>query len=127
MNIKPMTDIMQADAEMQSAPDHKARDQGGACPACGGKVAFALVSAVLWEGDTLSVVRGVPALVCGACHDQFFADDTVMRLDLLRAGGFADTPRVTEMTVPVFAFPADTAPPDPPAPDPPPPDTTAKT
>lgn len=122
MNIKPMTDIMQADAEMQSVPDHKARDHGGACPACGGKAAFAHVSAVLWEGDALSVVRGVPALVCGACHDQFFADDTVMRLDLMRAGGFAGAPMVTEMTVPVFAFPADTTPTKPT-----PADTTAKT
>ncbi len=110
MNIKPMTDITQAEAAPQNAADQSAPDQGGACPACGGKVAFAHVSAVLWEGDALSVVHGVPALVCGACHDQFFADDTVMRLDLMRAGGFAGAPVVTEMTVPVFAFPADTIP-----------------
>ena len=98
MNIKPTKDITQADAAL---------DQAGTCPGCGGKVAFAHVSAALWEGDALSVVRGVPALVCGACHEQFFADDTVMRLDLMRAGGFASAPMVTEIIVPVFAFQAD--------------------
>lgn len=76
------------------------------CPACGGAVRAAIVSTALWEGDSLSVVRDVPALVCGACHEHFFADATVMRLDLMRACGFASVPVVAQMTVPVFAFPA---------------------
>ena len=76
------------------------------CPTCGAEVRAATVSTALWEGDALSVVRDVPALVCRGCHEHYFSDDTVMRLDLMRAGGFASASAVGEMSVPVFRFPA---------------------
>ncbi|PKP74836.1 MAG: hypothetical protein CVT84_06310 [Alphaproteobacteria bacterium HGW-Alphaproteobacteria-6] len=82
------------------------QEAGGLCPACGATVIAATVSTALWEGDALSVVRDVPALVCRGCHEHYFADDTVMRLDLMRAGDFASAPVVAQMIVPVFAFPA---------------------
>ncbi len=78
----------------------------GTCPACGAKIEAATVSTALWEGDALSVVCNVPALTCRGCHERYFADDTVMRLDLMRAGRFASEKPVAQMTVPVFAFPA---------------------
>jgi YgiT-type zinc finger domain-containing protein len=78
----------------------------GTCPACGSKVEAATVITALWEGDALSVVRNVPALVCRGCQERYFADDTVMRLDLMRAGRFASETPIAQMTVPVFAFPA---------------------
>jgi len=107
-------DQMMTDAAQRAAPVEPETERtadgvetpAGICPACGGAVTAAIVSTALWEGDSLSVVRDVPALVCGACHEHFFADATVMRLDLMRAGGFALVPVVAQMTVPVFTFPA---------------------
>ena len=77
----------------------------GICPACGAGVEAAIVSAALWEGDALSVVRNVPALVCHGCHERYFADETVMRLDLMRAGRFSSEKPIAQISVPVFAFP----------------------
>ena len=79
---------------------------GSACPACGASVAAETVSTALWQGESLIVVRDVPALVCRGCHERYFGDDTAMRLDLIRAGRIASAGPVAQMTVPVFRFPA---------------------
>lgn len=91
-----------AQADTRSA----AQDGRAACPACGGRLSSASVSTALWEGEALSVVRNVPALVCRSCHERYFDDHTVMRLDLMRAGGFGSETAVAEWRVPVYAFPA---------------------
>ncbi len=77
----------------------------GACPACGGAVARARVSTAFWEDEDLAVIRDVPALVCQSCRERYFEDDTVMRLDLMRARGFAGQGAVMRLSVPVYAFP----------------------
>jgi len=78
---------------------------GGACPGCGGVVVRSSVSTALWEGDALAVVRDVPALVCPSCHERYFEDDTVMRLDLMRARGFSGQQAAEHLNVPVYAYP----------------------
>lgn len=77
------------------------------CPSCGGgPVAQERVNTALWRGDALAVVRDVPAAICRSCHDQFFDDETVTRLDLMRAGDFGAQSAVARLDVPVFVFPA---------------------
>jgi YgiT-type zinc finger domain-containing protein len=62
------------------------------------------VRSAFWHGERLVVVEGIPALVCGACHEQSYADDTVVRLDMLRGEGFPAGKARAELRVPVFSF-----------------------
>jgi len=50
------------------------------------------------------VVEDIPALVCGACAEQFYDDTTVVGLDLLRGEGFPAEKARAELRVPVFSF-----------------------
>lgn len=55
------------------------------CPQCGsGKIKPAVVRSAFWHNDRLVVVEDLPALVCTACHEQFYDDATVTILDLAR-------------------------------------------
>jgi YgiT-type zinc finger domain-containing protein len=64
------------------------------------------VKTALWSGERLVVIEDVPALVCQHCGDQFYEDETVMRLDMMRGGGFTGADAARQMTVPVFSFAA---------------------
>ncbi len=64
------------------------------------------MSTALWEGEALMIVRGMPALVCQSCKERYFADATVMRLDLMRAGGFSGLTPAARLDVPVYDFPS---------------------
>jgi YgiT-type zinc finger domain-containing protein len=63
------------------------------------------VRSAFWhDDDRLVVVEDVPALVCGACHEQFYDDRTMVVLDLMRGDGFPPEKARRELTVPVFSF-----------------------
>lgn len=75
------------------------------CESCGtGRLALDNVRTALWSGERLVVVEDVPALVCTHCGEQFYEDETAMRLDMLRGGGFPTGSAAREMVVPVFKF-----------------------
>jgi YgiT-type zinc finger domain-containing protein len=81
------------------------------CTNCGSdNVRASHVRSAFWQDDRLVVVEGIPALVCGACAEQFYDDNTVVGLDLLRGGGFPAEKARTELRVPVFSFDDRTAP-----------------
>ncbi|MCU9849995.1 type II toxin-antitoxin system MqsA family antitoxin [Defluviimonas sp. WL0024] len=100
---------------MRSSAD-TARDGGAAvdpvdaaprCQSCGnGRLARDRIKTALWSGSRLVVVEDVPALVCGHCGEQFYEDETAMRLDMLKGGGFPSAEATREMVVAVFAFEA---------------------
>lgn len=98
------------DAAMASAAGNssgsasRAQAADGACPACGGRTERQSVMIALWEVDTFALVRDVPAVVCESCHERYFEDDVAMRLDLMRAGGFAAHEPSEYLSVPVYAF-----------------------
>jgi YgiT-type zinc finger domain-containing protein len=75
------------------------------CPGCGGSdIGIAQVRSAFFHEDRLVVVEDIPALVCASCNEQFYDDQTVVVLDLLRGDGFpAESARV-EIRVPVFSF-----------------------
>lgn len=76
-----------------------------ACASCGSAdVQIRHVRSAFWEQDQLVVVEGIPALVCGACAEQFYDDSTVVGLDLLRGDGFPAENAHRELRVPVFRF-----------------------
>ena len=62
------------------------------------------VRSAFWHDDRLVVIEDVPALVCGACHDQFYDDETIVVLDLMRGDGFPPERARRELRVPVFSF-----------------------
>jgi YgiT-type zinc finger domain-containing protein len=75
------------------------------CASCGSvNVSICQVRSAFWQDDRLVVVEDIPALVCGACAEQFYDDVTVIGLDLLRGGGFPVEDARTELLVPVFSF-----------------------
>lgn len=76
-----------------------------ACGQCGGSdLVSDTVRSAFFEGERLVVVEGIPALVCRGCGAQYFDDQTVMVLDLLRGDGFPADRAAAEMSVPVFRF-----------------------
>lgn len=75
------------------------------CPECGSsRIRAAQVRSAFWDQDRLVVVEDIPALVCDACHEQFYDDATIVVLDLLRGDGFPPEQATREMRVPVFSF-----------------------
>lgn len=68
------------------------------------------ISTVFRSGDQWAVIRDIPAMVCPNCREELIDDATAVRLDMMRANGFALEDASETMTVPVFAFPADSAP-----------------
>lgn len=61
-------------------------------------------SAAIGGQAGLAVIRDIPAVVCPGCKEEFVDDATSVRLDRMRAGGFASETAVETMSVPVFAF-----------------------
>jgi YgiT-type zinc finger domain-containing protein len=77
----------------------------GLCAECGApNLHSARVRSAFWHDDRLVVVDDIPALVCDACGEQFYDDNTVVRLDLLRGDGFPRERAQSELIVPVFSF-----------------------
>lgn len=75
------------------------------CEQCGGTdLRGELVRSAFWHEDRLVVVEDIPAAVCGSCHEQFYDDLTVMRIDFLRGDGFPAEKARGELRVPVFTL-----------------------
>lgn len=82
-----------------------AEGEAARCTACAeGVLAPRKVRSAFWDADRLVVVEDVPALVCQSCAEQYFTDETAMKLDLIRGNGFRDAEAERRMEVPVFAF-----------------------
>jgi YgiT-type zinc finger domain-containing protein len=75
------------------------------CTNCGSpNLRAGQVRSAFWQDDRLVVVEDIPAIVCGACAEQFYDDATVVGLDLLRGEGFPAEKARAELRVPVFFF-----------------------
>lgn len=75
------------------------------CTSCGADdVHRTEVRSAFWHDDRLVVVEDIPALRCGSCGEQFFDDDAVVVLDLLRGDGFQESRARATIAVPVFSY-----------------------
>lgn len=75
------------------------------CASCGSeRLVGKAVQSAFWHGDRLVVVKDIPAMVCGDCHEQFYDDATMILLDLLRGEGFPEACAQAELRVPVFSL-----------------------
>lgn len=90
---------------MESEESPQTRQLPDFCTQCGSNdIRGDLVRSAFWHEDRLVVVEDIPAAVCANCHEQFYDDATVMRLDLLRGDGFPAGSAVRELRVPVFSM-----------------------
>lgn len=78
------------------------------CTSCGhAGLVESHISTAFRAGDEWAVIRDIPAIVCPTCREEFIDDATAVRLDIMRANGFASQEPSETMTVPVFTFRAD--------------------
>ena len=74
------------------------------CENCGSsKIRTDRVRSAFWHQDQLVVVEDIPALVCDGCHERFYDDASIVKLDLLRGAGFPPEQSCGELRVPVFS------------------------
>lgn len=96
----------QQEPHAAAAAAHVASEQT-ACTACArGVLARQDVKTAIWASERLIVVDGIPALVCQSCGEQYYEDQTAMKLDLMCGSGFLAENAASSMTVPVFDFAA---------------------
>jgi YgiT-type zinc finger domain-containing protein len=75
------------------------------CPQCGStRLRQDLVKSAIWQGERLVVVEGIPALLCEACGERLYDDETVTQLDLLQGDGFPEDGVGRFLRVPVIPF-----------------------
>lgn len=98
-------DVSRQTETAQGAGEPPQQQLPDTCGQCGGRdIRGELVRSAFWEGDRLVVVEDIPAAVCVNCHEQYYDDATVMRIDLLRGDGFPPEAAVRELRVPVFSL-----------------------
>lgn len=51
------------------------------CDLCGGVLEPGYTTLEIWRGETLLVIRDVPADVCQQCHEAYLAPDVSQHLD----------------------------------------------
>lgn len=75
------------------------------CPSCGGgPVQTKTVSSVFWRGEEALMVRGVPAMICTTCGEDFVSDATARALNRIRETGFGGVASDLQINLPVFDF-----------------------
>ena len=55
------------------------------CDLCGGTLQPGQTTLEIWRGDTLLVIKDVPADVCQQCHEAYLSAATSEQLDLFLA------------------------------------------
>lgn len=55
------------------------------CPTCGGKKEQGKTTFTVDTGESIIVVRGVPATVCNQCGDEWFEDSVAEKLESIVA------------------------------------------
>ncbi len=72
------------------------------CPRCGKSLVSSTVKTAIWQGEHLSVVEDIPALVCASCSEQYYDDDVTDALRTLNEEGFPES--LAEKTIQVSVF-----------------------
>ena len=76
---------------------------GYACQNCNDSNIKAMdVRSAFFHRDRLAVVDDIPALICANCGEQFYDDQTIVMLNLLRCEGFPAEKARECISVPVF-------------------------
>ena len=74
------------------------------CPRCDEPLVSSTVRTAIWQGERLSVVEDVPALVCASCSEQYYDDDVTDALRTLNEEGFPESSADKTIQVSVFSL-----------------------
>jgi len=74
------------------------------CERCGQETRADVVKSAFWEDDRLVVVEDIPAQVCDTCMEQYYDENTIAQLDILRGRGFSEDDASSLLQVPVFSL-----------------------
>jgi YgiT-type zinc finger domain-containing protein len=75
------------------------------CTQCGSNdLHVRIVRSAFWHEDRLVVVDDIPAIVCEACHEQFYDDGVAVQIDRLRGTGFPPDLAHGELRALVFSL-----------------------
>ena len=75
------------------------------CPACG--AAFmrrVMISSIFWREQAAMMVHSIPAYLCDGCGEDFVSDETVAKLELIKATLFDAPHTKVFVQVPVLDF-----------------------
>jgi hypothetical protein len=76
-----------------------------ACQRCGKtNLVNAETKSAFFDNDRLVMVENIPTIICTACQEHHYSDNTVVLLDLLRGSGFPAGQAVRHIAVPVFSL-----------------------
>lgn len=74
------------------------------CPGCDKSLVSSTVKTAIWQGERLSVVEDIPALVCASCSEQYYDDDVTDALRTLSEEGFPESSAEKTIHVSVFSL-----------------------
>ena len=75
------------------------------CDRCGdGLLREQSIQTAFWRSGGLVVIRNIPAMVCGACGEEYVADRTALALDRMRGARPGALGAVERMIVPVLEY-----------------------
>lgn len=74
------------------------------CPRCGTRMRPATVRTDIWQGDRLSIVEDIPAMMCDTCVEQYYNEDVTDALRRLAEDNFPPAEMKRELLVPVFSL-----------------------
>ena len=90
--------------------ENKTNPRPAPCPRCEGAMRSELVKTVMWYGERVVLVENVPAMVCDACMEQFYDDETTEALTRLTEEGFPRAEQTGEVLVPIYSLKRPTPP-----------------
>lgn len=64
------------------------------------------ISSAFWHGGGLAVIRGIPAYVCPACHEEHITEEVAAVLERMRADRFRREDAFATVEVPIFRYAA---------------------
>ena len=74
------------------------------CDTCGSATQPDTVSITMWSTRGWVVIEDVDAMICSACQEQYYSEETKNRLLDLSGNGFPNNRVRREITVPVFSL-----------------------
>jgi YgiT-type zinc finger domain-containing protein len=85
---------MSGETNMRSVP----------CPRCGQGMHPELTKTTIWVGERVVIVEDIPAMVCDACMEQFYDENTTEAIRRLTEEGFPSDEIKREILVSIYSL-----------------------
>jgi YgiT-type zinc finger domain-containing protein len=75
------------------------------CPACGAAFMRCVkISSIFWRDQSAMMVHSIPAYLCDGCGEDFVSDETLAKLEMIKATLFDAPHTKVFVQVPVLDF-----------------------